>query len=221
MLDEKSGAVAYDLVSGRVAGAQNGAHTGVTLGADGIGDGRACPFYDGANDLTNVYTATFAAAFNAAEGTAMMWAKVVNAGVWTDGAARRSIQMRADISNRISIEKAAANNEINFVYIAGGTSEVVAIQPITDTDWMHLALTWSKSAGANGEMRAYYNGTQTGATQTALGVWAGALNATVTSLGAGGTGPWNVWNGWVAHGAVWDRPVSADEVQQLYRARRS
>lgn len=211
MLDEKSGAVAYDLVSGRVAGAQNGAHTGVTLGADGIGDGRACPLYDGANDVTNIYSVTFRGAFDGTEGTAAIWARVSAAGVWTDGSYDWAVRLFVDVNNGVDLYKTNVNNLFQASYKAGGTTKARNIT-CNETTWLHFVITWSASAD---KVIAYKNGVQEGATLTGLGVWAGNLIATATCLGASSTGPGSPWNGYLAHGAVWDRALSADEVADL------
>ncbi len=91
-LSEVAGSVAYDF-SGN---ARHGAYTGVTLGKTGIGDGDTCPFFDGANDFVNIYSVSLRDAFNGAEGTAMIWAKVFNVGVWTDGAYRNTLHLHTD-----------------------------------------------------------------------------------------------------------------------------
>jgi hypothetical protein len=219
LLAEKSGTVAYDLVSGRVAGAQNGVHTAVTLGADGIGDGYTSASYDGANSFTNIYSATLAAAFNAGEGTLAGWVKISGVGVWTDGIERRLAVLRADGDNRIMITKYSVNNTVRFLYRAGGTSELIDQAGYTTVDWLHLGITWSASAGATGEVKAYGNGSQVGATQVGLSAWVGALDSASTTVGSTDSVPNNVWSGTIAHPALWDRPLPADEMQRVYRAR--
>ena len=220
-LDEKQGTVAYEQVAQN--GAQNGTHTGVTLYQPGIGDGTICPYYDGANDYTSIWSAALVAAFNGSEGTALAWARVANIGVWSDGANRMVMQVRVDANNRFFLlRRGAVNNQIFYVYNAGGVSESVALGGLTTLDWMQWGLTWSASAGANGEVRAYYNGAQTGATQVALGAWAGAPIAADTNIGCSdNTVPADLWHGWLAHGALWDRPLSPAEIYALYRAGRS
>lgn len=212
MLDEKSGTVAYDLVSGRVAGAQNGTHSGVTLGQDGIGDGRTSPFYDGANDHTNIYSAALAAAFSGSEGSMMTWARVSGAGVWTDGAVRLVIQI-GDVggTNSVRLGKAAANNTLYGQYVA---NSVVETRFITSTSllWHNLAITWSASAD---EVKVYLAGVQQGATLTLLGAWGGVLSAVRTNVGADGNFPSAVWDGTIAHCAVWDKVLSADQLADL------
>ena len=212
MLDEKSGAVAYDMVSGRAAGAQNGAHTAVTLAQSGVGDGRTSGSYDGATSYTNVYSATLAGAFNGAAGTVMIWAKVSAAGVWSDGTQRHAFTVRADLGNRVQIVRTTNNGELRFAYSAGGTAETVDLAGLSTTGWMNLAVTWSK---ADEEMRAYYNGVQTGATQINLGVWAGALAANTTVIGAATTTPGSEWSGTLAHCAIWDRAITPAAIADL------
>jgi len=217
VLGEKSGTVAYDLVSGRAVGAQNGAHTGVTLGADGIGDGRTSPLYDGANDYTNVFSATPAGALNGQEESVALWARVSGAGVWTDSTRRDMFFTQVDGNNYVILRRNTGNNQLGWLYNANGTGKSVALGGLTTTDWMQIGITFSRSAGVNGEMIAYYNGAQTGATQTALGNWAGAIvNCTI---GATNTVPANVWSGYIAHAAVWNRALSAAEIAILYKAR--
>jgi hypothetical protein len=212
MLGEKSGAVAYEEVSGRAAGAQNGAHTGVTLWANGIGDGRLAIYYDGANDFTN--SAAFAAAFNGAAGTILIWARVPSAGVWTDGADRRVITIQATGNNLIFIRRpAGSNNTLAWRYRAGGVSKSVALGGLSTIDWMLLGLTWDAAAD---QVKAYHNGAQTGATQNGLGAWAGAPAATTTTIGASSTVPAAVWDGDIQHGVVLDRVLTAEEITPLW-----
>src|SRR3990170_2401133 len=91
-LDEASGAVAYDS-SGN---ARNGANTGVTPGAAGIGDGATVYSFDGVGDRVNVYSASLAGAFHAEEGTLLAWVKVSAAGIWTDGAYHWCVNLGVD-----------------------------------------------------------------------------------------------------------------------------
>jgi len=215
-LNEKVGTIAYDWVSGRVAGAQNGAHVGVTLLQSGIRDGFYSPFYDGANDYTNIYSATFAGVFNGAVGTVLIWARVDAVGRWTDGAGRRAVCLRVNANNYVQITKGAVNNRVYWDYVAGGVARGGPLDGVTTTDWMCWAETWNRPTD---QFRMFYNGTQVGATQNGLGVWAGALSVTETVVGASSTVPTSPWVGTLAHCAVWSRVLSADEIADLYRAR--
>jgi hypothetical protein len=208
---EKSGSVADNLEG---TAARDGAYIGVTLGEAGIGDGRSCPYFDGTADVCNVYSASLAGAFNGAEGSVALWARVSGAGVWVDGASRYLVNLRANGSNFFRCVKGsgAADDILYWTYAAGGTQSQRARSGMTEVGWMHLAVTWS--AGSD-ELKAYYNGVQEGTTATGLGVWAGALGGTVTVVGAYQTDGLNGWHGNIAHPAVWSKPLSGPQVLDL------
>lgn len=210
-LNETAGATAACLVNS----AQNGTYMGVTLanvvGPDGT---NYAPLFDGVNDFVNIYSATLAGIFNGAEGSAMIWSRVFNAGVWTDGTVRYAGRWAVNASNQVLIYRIATNNRLRYQYNAGGTNKLIN-HDSTSTSWMNFIITWSKSSGVDGEVKAYFNGSQTGATQTALGVWAGALNLSTVIIGAASTIPASPWYGYLAHVAVWDRPLTATQIADL------
>jgi len=209
---ETAGAVADNLEG---TAARDGAYTGVTL-ADSTGpDGKPVPLFDGTNDFNNIYTANFSGAFNGAEGSFALWVKVSAAGVWTDGASRNMITIAADANNFARVNRRTAANEIQFSRSGAGTNETVNVAGLSTTSWFHIALTWSEAAGADGQLKAYYNGSQTGATQTALGTFANSPFTTTTVVGAATTVPAAVWSGWLAHAAVWTTPLTATQILAL------
>jgi hypothetical protein len=209
MLDEKSGTGAYELVSGRVAGAQNGTHTGVTLVQPGIGDGRTSPFYDGTNDYSNVFTAALAAAFDGDVGTLMCWGKVNAVGAWTDGVDRAlAVFYESTFVNRLWLYKFGGNN-FRCLYRAGGVNRVIDI-PTTTVDWFCAGITWSASLD---EVKGYWNGAQSGATLNGLGVWGAAINRAI--VGAQTTVPATPWIGYGAHCVLWDRVLVGGEMASL------
>lgn len=182
------------------------------LAQTGIGDGRTSALFDGSNDFANVYTAGLSGAFNSAEGTIAIWFKVSAAGVWTDATARRSMFLQVDVNNRIRFEKTTTNNQLAGVYIAGGTTSTVLFTTAGPAGWTHLALTWSKSAD---QMKFFVNGTQQGATQSGLGVWAGALSASGVTLGAATTAATQPTAGYLAHAAVWASVLTPTQIATL------
>lgn len=206
---EPSGAVALDESNN----SRPGAYTAVTLGQAGIGDGRTSPLFDGTNSYNNVYTASLAGAFSGAEGSFLIWGKVNSAGVWTDGINRRMILFQVDANNRIGINKAVANNEVDWLYVAGGTSKSAGVTTFSPTTYFTIGLTWSKAAD---QIKFYVNGAQSGATVTGLGVFAGALSVTQTIIGSLNTGAAaQVWSGTMAHAAVWNTPLTAAQMAAL------
>ncbi len=221
MLDEKQGSVAHCMVDS----AQNGAYTGVTLGQPGIGDGRTCPFFDGLTDFTNIYTVSFRDAFalyndptgllDESEGTVMIWAKVANVGAWTDGADRYLLNLYVDSANQIYLRKTSVNNHLYWHYEAGNIVKNQGIAGVTTIGWFALGITWSKSTGASGEVRYYYNGVQPHAVENTLGVWVGNLSATRTIIGARDTTPAYLWHGWLSHCVVWGYALTPAQMLSL------
>ena len=209
---EPSGSQVTDL-SGH---GRHGAYTGVTFGQK---KGRfVAPFFDGANDCADIYTTSLRDAFDGQEGSVVVWGKVYDVDVWTDGTQRNLLQLRVDVNNQISVFKASGANQLSLRYEANNTVETVTISSVTSIGWNCYGLTWSLSAGANGEVKAYENGAQTGSTQVSLGTWAGSLLSTRTLIGAATTTPGNVWHGWLAMGAVFDRALSGVAMAELAEA---
>jgi len=184
----------------------HGAYTSVALGQPGIGDFLTCPRYDGSTSYTQP-PAGFRSAFNNQEGTAFVWIR--NNVAWSNATIRGFIRLGADSSNIVAIQKQGANL-IGYFYIAGGVTKSVT-RATTETEWLMLGITWSKSAD---QLIAYFNGSQVGATQTGLGVWVGSLVANLTILGALTGTPTGVWDGWEAHGGVLDRAATPAEMEQ-------
>lgn len=206
---ETSGGVA-DNYEGTAA--RDGAYTGVTLGQNQ--SPFTCPLFDGANDYNDVYTVSFRDAFNGATGTVALWLKVSGSGVWTDSSRRYGFRILADADNYVQFSKDnSPDDTIEWVYRAGALSELFPKNGMTTTDWFHIALTWDKP-GTNKAI-AYYNGAVEGSEHTIDGVWAGTPIAANTIIGAGANTPSNVWDGWLAHAAVWTTALSAGDILSL------
>ena len=207
---ESSGLTAYCLTNP----AMNGTYTGVTLANDLTGPfGTPAPFYDGATSYCNIYSAALAAAFDGAEGSLMIWAKVNAVGVWTDAANRFAVILRADGNNRVFMQKVNVNNRFRWTRIGGGVVEQRENIAIADIAWMCMMLTWSEAAD---QVRAFYNGAQEGATMTILGAFAGALVNNLTNIGSETNAPANPWHGWLGPCGVWTRALPPAEVASLY-----
>jgi hypothetical protein len=191
---------------------RNGTYTATTLGQTGIGDGRTAASLDGSTSFVNMFSASLQAAFGSAEGTFAAWARVANAGVWTDAAQRRVIRFAADANNAVAMYRSTTNNTFSWQYVAGGTTLTRSKAALSTTDWFHIALTWSKT---NNQAIAYFNGAQEGAILTGLGVWAGNLASSTTLVGATSQTPGGVWNGNLAHAAIWASALSAAQIATL------
>lgn len=183
--NEAAGTISKD-ISGR---GHNGAYTGVTLGVPGIGDGNTAVSYNGTTSYNNIYSAGLAAALNPLELTIIVWAKVTNVGVWTDGAARFVFAMESNGTNLFRIGRHNVNNQLRFTNTSGGTQKDIIDVSTAFTNYMCLAMTLSKSAD---QLKAFQNGLQFGSTVTALGTFTGSLAvATIGSVNLTPTGPWS------------------------------
>ena len=199
-LDEAGGSVARCLVNS----AQNGAYTGVTLANDTGPFGTPSPYFDGANDYANIYSATLDAAFNGATGTAAMWVRVANAGVWTDGTLRYPLILKDDADNGYVFYRNPGNDRIDAVMEAGAGQAIIAKISYSNTDWFLLAQTWS-DANNDDEAKYFVDGMQAGSTSAALNAWSGGgLLPSATVIGAGNTTPTGAWHGWIGQVMLFD-----------------
>ena len=204
---ELSGSTAQDLSSQK----NNGAYTGVTLGQTGIGDGRTCPLFDGSG-INNVYSTALNADFSGTVGTAMIWLKVNDNSVWTDGATRRALIIYADPDNYFLIEKRNLDNRLRFLYSAGSTVDAVTVAGQTSTNFLLCTMTWDK---AKEEVKMYIGASQVGGTQVDLGTWAGTLNGNLCVIGGTNIAPINPWSGYLAHIALWNTALTATQIEKL------
>lgn len=180
-LTELAGTTIREIVHG-----WNGAYpaTGVTYGAAGPGDGRTAVTFDGSGVGGNLYTAGLSAGFmHGGKGTLCLWVKFDN---WTQ-ASTTVLKFQKDASNSVDITSNMTNDRIQNAYLAGGTTKATSeASGQTTTAFRHVAMTWDITAGADGEMKLYINGSQVGTTQTALGTWGVTdLNAVTCVLGNG------------------------------------
>ena len=199
-LRETSGTVAQCLTNAAMNGTYARNVTDMGTGA-GIGDGNTAPVFNGANDFVNIYSAALAAAFSGASGMLMVWSRVSGAGIWTDGLQHNSAALAADAVDNVYAAKVVANNTLWMRYRANNVSKSVTFLSGGNLAWFQWAITWSAAAD---QVMIFYNGVQQGATQNALGAWAGALAANQTIIGAANSVPATPWSGTLAHVAVWD-----------------
>lgn len=151
----------------------NGTLNGPTLAAiagPGASMGNAA-FYDGLVDYCQLPAASLDGPFDPNLGTMMIWMRVFNAGVWTDGTSRVLFTLGVNSTNRILLYRTATNNNFQFYMNAGGTVASRDIV-ISSTAWNCYGLTWNKTSN---RIRAYLNGVQQGADLVYTGTWVGSL----------------------------------------------
>jgi hypothetical protein len=199
----------------QVNSAQNGTYSSDVAGwppGTGIGDGNTAPFFDGTNDYVNIWSTVFRDAFDGNAGTLMVWGRVANVGVWTDGALRMSMILQADGNNFIQPSKNSTNNQFRFRNSFGGAF-AAQLHNTTNTGFVCYHESWSWG-GANTQIECYAAGANVG-TLNPVGQWAGNLANTSTVIGAGSTTPTLQWHGWIGHVAVWDAILDITAIQDL------
>ena len=164
---EDAGAAVVDSSSQGNNGTQTGMVTQVSAGA-------AFGFGMESNASTDrIEFDAISGDFDPLEGTVEMFFAASEVADWNDSADHWLVQLRADGNNVFEIAKGVSNNLI-FRYRAAGTASQVTAATLDDVVRHHYKLTWNKAAD---EVRAFIDGVQTGATQSGLGVWVGAIAA--------------------------------------------
>lgn len=189
----------------------DGLYTGVDLAhlAAPAKLGTMAPFFDGANDNVNLYSAAFAADTPTDMGTISGWARVANAGVWTDGVARCVVSI-GNASHYFIARKGSTSNQLQAQFsLTLGNRQITFAT--TTTDWFHIALTLDSVAN---EYKFYVNGVQRGATQTGAGLLSTFINGRnyIGMRLSGGES----WNGWICHEVQLNRAATAAEILQQY-----
>jgi hypothetical protein len=206
-LNELSGGVAYDH-SGH---GYDGAYVGPTLGQPGIQAGVPCPLFDGDNDRVDLWSAALAAAFPYTEGSLMIWAKVFDVGVWTDGVNKMFWNFEADGSNLIYSHKMDPHH-VFFWWYGSAVGPAVNHHTSDPVDWVCYFFEYSKTGDY---IKLYMDGVQVESTGSGLGNWVGTLNsghATIATLGGA-----LVWYGWLSHMLILNRPATEAEIIQAAR----
>lgn len=210
-LDDLSGSTVTD----RSGHGYSGLYSGATLNATTFLDGNPAPGFDGINDWANIYSSGLASAFNGSQGTLLVWAKVRDASVWSNGALNYPAEFVVNSTNRILVRK-NTDGSLLLDYIAGGVAKAATLSTSSHgspTSWMQFIITWDH---AGDTVRLFFNGAQSGVDQTGLGSWSGSLDSTQTIIGAAGTTNAGAWNGYIADVALWDTALSISEATTLY-----
>jgi hypothetical protein len=189
----------------------DGAATGATFGADGIGDDNTAATFDGTGDVIDI--SAIIGAFDPDLGSIVVWGKT---SAWADATARTLVSIAADGADSVSIGKTATTNQLQFLYRANSETENIAAVSSTllagSTAYFCAALTWDVSGDA---LKAYINGTQVGTTQTGLDAFDQSLDPTLCAIGARTTAGASSWSGSIAHVAIFDRALTGAEILSL------
>jgi hypothetical protein len=203
--NEEAGAAAVCQVNA----AQNGTYTGVALnnamGPDGV---NGAPYFDGANDYVGVYSASLRDAFSTAAGSIMIWFKVKDASIWTDGDNRQLLFLGEEAStDRHHYLKRTTNNLLLIRYETNTTNNDLA-PTSSSTVWVCMITTW-ESPAAGDFFRVYFDASLKGE-DTVLVNTTVTLNSDYCWIGSYHGPPAQPWDGWLAHVAIFDFALDAD-----------
>lgn len=213
-MDEASGTTLND-VTGNSRNGTVGGVTGPTLGVAGIGDTSKAVSFPASAAYIDWYSTSLRDAFDPAEGTLLAFVKVSAAGVWSDGTLRYIARLRADDNNQVRLGRSSSNNNMVLCqHIAGGTSRFTYIASNAYTGWLMYGIEWSAAGSA---VYAIINGGRTD-NLGAPGSWSGDISSSTTTIGAGSTSSTEVWSGSEAHIALFDRPLTALEILNIFRS---
>jgi hypothetical protein len=215
-LQELSGSIAAARVSGVPDTDFDGTITGATVGQEFGGHIPYAYLFDGINDFVNIYSTALNGVFDGAENTVILFAKIPSAEVWADAGPRDFFSLNVPGGEDFVIVRKTTDN-ISMLREGNNVRETVN-HPTTTLSPFMIAMTVSESAGVDGEMKAYFNGVQSGATQTSLGAYAGALSTTQCVIGAFDTTPQLLTSGQISTVILHPtRAMTAAEISQIYQ----
>lgn len=205
-LEEIAGTTAHDasgnLRHGTLCAGGNSPSWAATYFADGASPAAR---FDG-NDCLNALTSGLASVFDGNEGTLLLWLKAYDGSVWSSFT--RQFWASADGSNLLTVHVGATANTIDLIRIASAADRRGS-SAVSGTGWYPVVMTWSAAAN---EARFYFDRVLLG-TATSIGSFSGTLSELV--VGAGSTSGTFGFDGYIAHVALWNTPLSALEVQLI------
>lgn len=184
-------------------------HANLILGADGIGDGHSCAYFNG-TAAVNLYSPAFAADFDGNEGAICAWACLQNAAQLSSGVSKNVVRIERGTQDSALISVDDATNKSRHAYVAGNVGNTI-IPTFTIVTWFHMALTWSLSEGI---WRGWTNGAQVGTDQPCVTPFVGPVADNHCMIGGKNSFavPVSPFIGRIAHARVFNRPLTAAEV---------
>jgi hypothetical protein len=207
--NETEGTTSFD-ISGN---GHNGTYAGVTLADDTFVDGSPAAVYPGVNCVNNVTSAGLGSTFDLDEFTWVLWFKVANAGVWTDGTTRRLLDFRRDGDNYTSSFKLGSTGSFNSDREGDDVRLFHGSDIIGELGWIQAALSVSVSGSF---FRVYINGLLVNEKTSNVIASAGSGLATAL-IGAFNTaGSSQPWHGSIGPVVIYERVLSGTEVLERY-----
>ena len=193
-MDETSGTTAAD-ASG---GGRTGTYTGATLNGYSVAGGGA-PSFDGVNDRMSV--SNIGSLLNSGAFSVSLWMRVATN--WS------SSGMLAYLAgNEFSLARVGGS-----IVLTSGTSSAAASASANGTNWVHVAAVVNRAVMGGQSARLYINGVSAATNNNAPGSFSVGTPLYIASTN---TGSW--FAGGIAHVAVYNRGLTADEIALLAEA---
>ena len=194
---------------------RDGTATSVTWqsGASPLTGGtKLTPYFDGALDSIDLFTASLAGLINAASTLSIrLLFQPASAGFWTDGNNHGLMLLYASATNYISMRKSVANGTLVLFAKMDNSNKVVTFSGVSGTGIFDVGLTLDKP---NDQLIGYLNGSPSTPT-TGLPSWTGGA-FTQALLGTYLATP-NML-GYLAFAMVWDGVVPPADWAAMYAA---
>lgn len=168
--------------------------------------------FNGLTGYVNFYSSSLNSAWDLNECTLAWWVKAQNVGVWGDSVVRNLFRINSVSGNALDIRKTATANQLQFNLFCPPTNLIKLVTISPSTNWIHFALTISRS---NNRMIVYVNGTPQTPTTGLATAWSGALSSTGVLFSALSQSNQQVWNGLADNVLVYGRELTAAEVLSL------
>lgn len=188
--------------------ALNGTARGVSWEQPGITSVDMAARFEGRSSI-DLYSVALRDGFPAS-GTLMLWARVGTPEVWESGIWSRLAEfVLGPADDRLYIGlNANEPGALVAEYRVNGDRLFGALQADRTTDWFHTAVVWGPETFA-----LYLNGELVVSKSRVVEAWTGTLQQAV--LGANGKQSAQFFEGWLAHVALWDTMLSAEQIEPL------
>jgi len=204
-----------EVVSVKPANPLNGAITGATVGQAADGKLGYSYLFDGSTDYVNIYSAALNAAI-ASTGTIVIFSKVTNAGVLTDGASRNLFVVGAGGTDFLGVVKHVTNNTLRVTVKTQNNFQGPTFA-FSSTSVTMFVLTYEYT-NPNTEYQFFINATLQAAITPTVGEFlnGAVLSSTGCVIGALSTSPTNLYSGFESHCGLWNRVLSQSEITAIY-----
>ncbi len=189
-----------------VNSARNGTLSGWDLqNAAGPVPGSLAP-YASSGDSGNIFTTNLAGIANLSVGSLFCWCKMT-IGVWGDASFHMIMELRNNTSIFTFVTKDSSANRLYWQQ--NGTEIQRPVTNLSTSGWFSVGMSWNNALP---ERKAFYNGAQVGATNTAAFSPTGSIDAATLGVRSGGS---LAMDGHLAYpavrfGAVWTPAQFAD-----------